>query len=108
MQERYYNFTKKNGGKQLTRWMKKEELVPFTVTFHKYYGADCYGREYIIKSNRKKVNTKWAIFIKKENLLRREQDIMFKKSIGIVDLILMDIPRKIEGISILKTISKRF
>ncbi len=105
MQNVYQNFTKKKA-KQLTKWMGLDELQKYTELFHKYYGNDCYGREYLIKSNRKKIRPHFAIFIRRENKLRRTQDKLLKEKLGIADLLLAVLPQKEEGISLLKTLGK--
>jgi hypothetical protein len=109
----YQRFTIKNGGKQLTRWViNKNELNPIIDGFHKYHGK-CYGREYIIKSNRKKRNIKWAIFIHKENKLRRSTDkewfssMIEQKGFNIGEMLLMIRSEKQEYVPLLKTLSNK-
>lgn len=87
--------------------MEKDKLVAHTVLFNKYYG-ECYGIEYIIKSDRSKKNPKFAIFIRKENMMRRKRDEVLKKveMIDIADMLILIRPKKEEGIPLLKTLSK--
>ena len=100
VKNKYQKFTKR-----LTRWMKKEKLVSYVVPFHAYHG-NCYGRQYIIKSNRKKIRPKYAVFIEEQNQLRRAEDILFRSGIKFIDLIMMNRYKKEEGISLLKTLER--
>ena len=91
--------------KRLTRWLAKDKLDSCIVPFHQYYGAKSEGKEFMVKSNRKKIKPKWAVFIKEENKLRRISDKAVINSMKLVDLVMAVKSQKQEGISILKTIS---
>ena len=102
----YQKFTR-----PLTHWMKKEKLDNFIEPFSKYYG-ECYGREYIVKSNRRKIRPRFAIFIKQENRLRQTRqdlDELVKLKIRKVEFINFKLDlrnKKEEGISIFKILEK--
>lgn len=83
---------------RITKWITKTSAENLS---HKDLGTE--GRDYIIKRNNK--NRMYAIFIHNRNKLRRIEDKRLIKKVSLVDLILVNLPNKKEGISILKTIS---
>ena len=90
--------------KQLTKWTNKEKLVSIVFAFEKYHG-ECYGEQYLIKSNRRKINPKYAVFVKKDNRFRRKNDVKVIGIVNLVDLLMLILPKKREGIPLLKTLS---
>jgi len=89
---------------RLTRWIKKEQLDSVIESFPQ--GTKSENIEYIIKSNGKKRSPKYAIFIKKENLLRRQNDVIIRSKLSLIDLVLMARPIKQEGVSIFQTLER--
>jgi hypothetical protein len=93
--------------KQLTKWMPKSQIGKFEETLLKYEtNSDQSGnrkrlQHYIIKTHRDKKRV--AIFIRKENKLRREEDNIIKLKMSLSNLLLMNMQNKREGISIFKT-----
>ena len=93
------NYQYQKFSNRITRWIKKEQLNSCIEPLNQYHEL------YLIKSNRRKVNTKYAVFVMANNKLRREQDIKFVKKMSFADLAIINLERKREGISLLKTLT---
>ena len=78
---------------RITKWLDSPEEVA-TLTIH----MDNERLKYQIKEKK----GRWAIFVPRENKLRRKNDLHF------IDVLMILKKEKQEGVSILKTLSRRF
>lgn len=58
--------------KRLTDWMTLNETVVFAKPFYKHCGRKAYGRHFVIK--RRGRRKEYALYIRKENKLKRVED----------------------------------
>ena len=96
----------KSFSKQLTHWIKRQDAVKYTHTFFKYDGTRCYGKAFVIKKDN--ATGKYAIFIRKENRLKRWQDQDMRMNLTLDKFLLLRINKKQEGISLLHTFLNSF
>ena len=65
--------------RRLTDWMPLIETKKYSTPFYRHHGRKAYGRHFVIK--KRGYRKEYAIYIKKENKLRRLEDKeMLKRS----------------------------
>ena len=102
MRKKVRKVANENFTNRITKWNSKEGLKDAVSLFYKEHGKGAENRHFAIRRNNQ--TKKYAIFIKKENKLRRlkEEDVIEK--LDAKNLLSYIFMKKREGISIFKTL----
>ncbi len=92
---------------RLSKWLPMDKLCSITSPFYRSDGKKAYGKTFVIRAKKfsfygRRVK-KYAVFIKERRRTKRVEDVKLKKT-NLADYLLMLLPKKKEGISILKSV----